>query len=105
MFKNITIKQKLMGITAFLVVSSMMMTYLVFSSLKTIQSEFYTLKDPNAKAEILTIEVARDLNLISRLTRDIMLGNYFVKGMERFEKTSTEITKNFEEIEKLSPPN
>ncbi len=94
-----------MGITAFLVVSSMMMTYLVFSSLKTIQSEFYTLKDRNAKAEILTIEVARDLNLISRLTRDIMLGNDFDKGMERFEKTSTEITKNFEEIEKLSPPN
>jgi methyl-accepting chemotaxis protein len=91
-----------MGITAFLIIASSGMTALVYGSLKAIQSEFYTLKDKNSRAEILTLQIARDLNLVSRLTRNIMLGSKYSDDMERLDKTSKKINDHFDELIKIS---
>jgi len=105
MFKTLTIKQKLMGITAFLIIAWFFMTWLVYKSFSSVQSEFYALKDKNSRAEIITLEIARDLNLVSRLTRNIMLGSKYDDDMQRLDKTSNGISKSFEELEKLSDGN
>ena len=105
MFKSLTIKQKLMGVTAFLIIASASMTALVYGSLNSIQSEFYALKDKNSRAEILTLQIARDLNLVSRITRNIMLGSKYDEDMTRLNKTSSNIAGYFEELEKISSSN
>jgi methyl-accepting chemotaxis protein len=100
-FLDLTIKQKLIGVTAFLLLASCFMTALVTYSLKDINSQFYALKDKYDKAERLTLEISRDLNLVSRLTRDIMLGAEYEKAMQRLDKTSAGIRKNFDELRKV----
>jgi len=98
---DLTIKQKLMGVTGFLLVASCLMTALVFYSLNDINAQFYNLKDKHARAEVLTLEISRDLNLVSRLTRDILLGADYDKAVQRLDKTSSHIRKNFDELEKI----
>jgi methyl-accepting chemotaxis protein len=98
---DLTIKQKLISVTAFLLFASCFMTALVTYSLKDINTQFYGLKDKYDKAERITLEISRDLNLVSRLTRDIMLGAEYEKAMQRLDKTSTSIRKNFDELKKV----
>jgi methyl-accepting chemotaxis protein len=69
-----------------------------------IKDEFQHYKEFAYKGEVYTMSINKELNYISRLTRDIMLGNDFEKNMKKLEESSSKIKKDFENLLKVTEP-
>lgn len=76
----------------------------VFFALGKIESDYNDLQQNAIAGAMYTLEIEKDLNYISRTSRDIMLGNSYDKNMAKLEKRTEQIKKNFAALEKISDP-
>jgi methyl-accepting chemotaxis protein len=76
----------------------------VFLALSKIESDYNDLQQNATAGAMYTLEIEKDLNYISRTSRDIMLGNSYDKNMAKLEERTKQIKKNFAELEKISDP-
>lgn len=76
----------------------------VFFALSKIESDYNDLQQNATAGAMYTLEIEKDLNYISRTSRDIMLGNSYDKNMAKLEERTKQIKKNFAELEKISDP-
>lgn len=76
----------------------------VFFALGKIESDYNDLQQNATAGAMYTLEIEKDLNYISRTSRDIMLGNSYDKNMAKLEERTKQIKKNFAELEKISDP-
>ncbi len=97
--KNLSIKNKLQlfGVLIFLIMGIMagVKSYI----LKETKANFDIYSKNAANGKILVVEIGKDLNYISRCTRDIMLGNTYNKNIKKIEKSIASIDKNFKKLE------
>ena len=49
-----------------------------------------------------TLSINKELNYVSRVTRDIMLGGEYAKNMDKLKESEAKITKYFEELLKVT---
>ncbi|WP_457641639.1 methyl-accepting chemotaxis protein [Persephonella sp.] len=98
--RKVSIKAKLKLILGFILLSYLIMAVLILFYLNKIEKDFNILKKKTVKGQILVLDINRNMNYISRLTRNIMLGSNYGKDMNKFEKRLKEIEKAFEELEK-----
>ncbi len=101
---NFSIKQKLMIITGGLIMMYGFTFVLVLYLIGYIKDEFQHYKEFAYKGEVYTMSINKELNYVSRLTRDIMLGNDFEKNMKKLEESSSKIKKDFENLLKITEP-
>ncbi len=76
----------------------------VFFALSKIESDYNDLQQNATAGAMYTLEIEKDLNYISRTSRDIMLGNSYDKNMAKLEERTEKIKKNFAQLEKISDP-
>ncbi len=69
-----------------------------------IKDEFKHFKEFAYKGEVYTISINKELNYVSRLTLDIMLGNDFEKNMKKLEESRSKIKKDFGNLLKVTEP-
>ncbi len=93
-----SIKSKLQFSTGLLVVFSFIVSVIVFMSLKKLHTEFVYLKDYAAQAKIYTLMINSDVNYISRLNRDILLGNDYDKNMEKVDTYMSSIADTYNKL-------
>ena len=102
MFKNISIKHKLMGITGALICIYGLTLVLTLYLVSNIKNEFSHFKESAYKGEVYTLSINKELNYVSRVTRDIMLGGEYAKNMDKLKESEAKITKYFEELLKVT---
>jgi len=60
-----------------------------YNLLKKIKDDFEIYTQKIIKSKILVLEIEKNLNYISRCTRDIMLGGNYEKNINSIEKSSS----------------
>ena len=79
----------------FLVIASQAILY----TTKKLENSFTIYKEKAVYGEVAVLNITKDVNYISRCTRDIMLGNDYDKNIEKIEKRIENINKNFEKLQ------
>ncbi|MDD5716341.1 MAG: methyl-accepting chemotaxis protein [Sulfuricurvum sp.] len=74
----------------------------VFFALSSIESKYDELKNNSTQGALLALEIEKDLNYVSRTSRDIMLGGSYDKNMERLKERIDRINSAFAKLEKIS---
>jgi len=96
---NLTISKKIFifGIIVFFVVS--FATGIKYYMIDKADKNFDIYSNNAVTGKILVLEIGKELNYISRCTRDIMLGNDYEKNIQKIENSLSFITKKFDELE------
>ena len=107
MENGLTIGKKLtiFGVVVFLVL--FIVTLIKYNSISEANKNFDIYAEKAVAGKILVLNIGKDLNYISRCTRDIMLGNAYDKNIGKIEKSRSNIVKGFEGLKKsiLGTPN
>jgi len=101
MFQNMSIKKKMNYLIIMATLSTFAATIFVFISMSNIESKYEYLHKNSMIAGLKTLEIEKNLNYVSRTTRDIMLGGDYTKDMQKLNKAVKEIDKYFNALEIL----
>ncbi len=93
---SISKKMTIFGVVVFIVL--LIASIIKFTSLKNADKNFDIYSSKAVAGKILVLQIGKDLNYISRCTRDIMLGNSYDKNIEKIEKSRASILKSFESL-------
>ncbi len=96
MLHNVSIKQKLLGLGAIILVLLGINIALTGSHIQNLNREFHLVTQKAYKGKIAALEIQADLNYISRTTRDIMLGGPYEKDLQKIKTRIESIDANYE---------
>lgn len=99
------IKQKFL-----LTAISVSLLFIVFAAstvwnVKSIERDFLSLKNQAFTGKVALLEINRDVNYVSRLTRNIMLGSDYQKDMEKLDAKISAITEAYSRLENSAVSN
>jgi len=100
---NFTIAKKMFIFTSVVLVTILVTAIFKVSSINEAEDNFTTFKNRTIIAKFHVLEIGKELNYISRSTRDIMLGNDYDKNIEILEKSRAKIVSFFDDLYKLAP--
>ena len=66
------------------------------------EDSYLRLRGVDMVGRMAAVDIAKDINFFSRLTRNIMLGSNYDKDMQALDKTLDRIANNFDVLEKLA---
>ncbi|MEA2072616.1 MAG: methyl-accepting chemotaxis protein [Campylobacterota bacterium] len=101
MFESMSIQKKMNYLIAMATFAIFSATIFVFWSMSLIETEYKYLRSNSMKAGLSTLKIEKNLNYISRTTRDIMLGGDYNKDITRLKASIEEIEGYFNVLEKL----
>ena len=93
---SIAKKMSIFGIVIFIVI--LIATVIKYNIIKDSKSDFFIYSQKAVAGKVLVLQIGKDLNYISRCTRDIMLGNAYDKNIAKIEKSKNNIIKAFDEL-------
>ncbi len=99
MSENISIKKKMYYLIAMATISIFSATIFVFVSMTKIENGYQHLHKNTMTSALITLEIEKSLNFASRMTRDIMLGGDYKKGVAKLANTIENVRKNFNTLE------
>ncbi len=102
MFKNLSIKMKMLGIGSILGMFTLVLLGASIYAIYSLSDRFDTLKDTEITMQVEAVKVIRDQNFFSRVTRNIMLGADYEKNLKQLGETSDNIMKSFSHMEKAA---
>jgi methyl-accepting chemotaxis protein len=94
-FNNLSIRQRmrfLIGFVTFLVLITSAFISVAFNK---IESRYKYLQENSVVAALYTLEIEKALNYVSRVNRDIMLGNDYDKNIIELQEQNQFIKENF----------
>jgi len=101
MFEHMSIQKKmnyLIGMATFAIFSA---TIFVFFSMDRIEGEYKHLRNNSMEADLITLKIEKDLNYVSRTTRDIMLGGDYNKDINKLQNRISSVSTYFNTLEEL----
>lgn len=103
--ERFSIRQKmryLVMAATFSIIGAALFVYFAFSS---IESEYENLQQNSTNGALLALEIEKDLNYVSRTSRDIMLGGDYVKNIAKLKERIKTIRTTFGQLEHTSIDN
>ena len=101
MFKNLSIYKKMNYFIAMVTVSVFSAAVSIFIAMGYIDLEYEHLHENSMIGGLTTLKIEKNLNYVSRLSRDIMLGGDYEKNLANLEKTINDIGAAFNSLEAL----
>ncbi len=101
MLKNVNIKQRLNILIILIVVTGILLTVWQSIRLSEISDDFSLYRHTAVLGEVNVLQISRDMNYCSRLTRSIMLGDDFDKNYKKLLQRIEAIKGHFSQL-KLS---
>ncbi|HUH41836.1 MAG TPA: methyl-accepting chemotaxis protein [Sulfurimonas sp.] len=101
MFKNLSIHKKMNYFIAMVTVSVFSAAIAIFIAMGYVDSEYEHLHENSMIGGLTTLKIEKNLNYVSRLSRDIILGGDYKKNLANLEKTIDEIESGFISLENL----
>lgn len=99
---NVPIKLKTYVTTISIVVIVISSVIFLDYNLSKVHDQFVEFKDQSAAAKIFTLEIEKDMNYISRCTRDVFLGGDYEKNIGKIHKRKTAIEERFGKLLKTA---
>ncbi len=99
---SLSIRQRMRYLVAAATLSVIGAAVFVFFALSSIESQYDTLQSESTQGALLALEIEKDLNYVSRTTREIMLGGDYIKNMEKLKERIEKIKTTFSALEKSS---
>jgi methyl-accepting chemotaxis protein len=101
MFDNMSIKKKMYYLITMATFSIFSATIFVFVSMTKIENEYEHLHKNSMTAGLITLEIEKNLNYVSRTTRDIMLGGDYSKDLKKLDSSIEAIRNHFNTLENM----
>ncbi len=101
MFQKLSIYKKMNYFIAMVTISVFSAAISIFLAMGHIDTQYEHLHKNSMIGGLTTLTIEKNLNYVSRLSRDIMLGGSYDKNIENLEKTIHEIESGFVTLEKL----
>ena len=101
MFENMSIKKRMNYLIAMATFAIFSATIFVFVSMDKIENEYKHLRSNSMEAGLITLKIEKDLNYVSRTTRDIMLGGDYNKDITKLQDRISNVSKYFNTLEEL----
>ncbi len=98
MLKNLSIKQRINYLIAMVGISVIGAAAFAFFTLHSIGGQYNDLQNHSTAGAMETLHIQKDLNYISRTTRDIMLGGDYDKDMTKLKDRMDKIRHSFNKI-------
>ena len=96
-----SIRTRIHYLIAIVTVSIVTVAAFVFLALSSIESQYQSLQENSTSGAMHTLEIEKDLNYVSRTTRDIMLGGDYDKNIVKLDKHIANIRHAFDAIEAM----
>lgn len=100
LLKNASIKQRINYLLGIVGVSVVGASIFAFYVLHSIGGQYNDLKGHSMSGAMETLHIEKDLNYISRTTRDILLGGDYEKDMQKLRERTANIRDSFDNIAK-----
>jgi len=94
----LTIKIRLIFFGVVVIFLIALVTIGAIRGISKLDNSFKTLQKREITTKVETVKIGREVNFVSRLTRNIMLGADYEKDLKRLDETSEKITKSFEAL-------
>ena len=101
MFDKMSIQKKMTYLITLVTITIFAATAFVAGAMVKIESDYEHLRANSISAGLSTLKIEKNLNYVSRTTRDIMLGGDFNKGLTKLKKTIDNINEEFNSLEEL----
>ena len=101
MFQNLSIYKKMNYLVAVATLAVIGATIFVYAYMTHLESEYDHLSQNSMTSELQTLEIEKNLNYISRTTRDIMLGGDYNKNITKLKTSISRIDTLFLSLEKI----
>ncbi len=98
MFRDISIKHRLFILLSFIVSTSLLLTIWQNNQLSRIGHSFNLYKQTAVQGETNILQISRDMNYCSRLTRSIMLGDNYDKNHKKLLQRIDDIKSHFSHL-------
>jgi len=89
----------LIGFVTFSVLATFVFVFFAFGNIET---KYKNLQQNSVAGALYTLEIEKSLNYVSRLNRDIMLGNDYEKNIIELKEQMSQIKDNFIKLEAIS---
>lgn len=101
-FKNTSIHKKMNYLLIFVTVSIFAGSVFVYLVLIKLDSQFSDLKAKYVAGEMYTLSIEADMNYVSRLDRDIMLGGDYDKDIEKISQRVAKVSESFQKLKETA---
>lgn len=97
---KMSIKQRMNYLVGAATISVVGASIFVFFAMNSLENQYDELQDKTITGAIAAQDIEKELNYISRTSRDIMLGGDYAKNIDKLDKHSAIITADFAILEK-----
>jgi len=101
MFSNLSIQKKMNLFIAMVTLAVLGASLFIFAAMSHINSQYDHLHNNSMIGGLTTLKIEKNLNYISRTTRDIILGGDYNKNIAKLDDKITTIRSDFTLLEKL----
>lgn len=102
--QKLSIRKRMNYLVAAATLSVIGASLFVFFAFHSVEMQYENLQKYSTNEALQTLEIEKDLNYISRTSRDIMLGGNYDKNMLKLEEHTEKIKTIFAELEKNPDP-
>lgn len=99
---QLSIRQRMSYLIASVTISVLMSAIFVYFALESIETQYTKLQDNSIAGAMYSLEIEKDINYVSRTSRDIILGNDYSKNMQKLKERIDTIKINFSNLQNIS---
>lgn len=99
---QLSIRQRMSYLIASVTLSVVMSALFVYFALESIETQYSRLQENSIAGAMYSLEIEKDINYVSRTSRDIMLGNDYSKNIQKLEERIKIIKANFTNLKEIS---
>lgn len=101
---RLSIRQRMRFLITSVLIAIIGSSAFIFFAFSLIEKQYESLQKTSIAGVISTLEIEKDLNYISRTSRDIMLGNDYQGNMKKLQKRSEQIKQSFTALKVIEDP-
>ena len=99
---QLSIRQRMSYLIASVTLSVVMSALFVYFALESIETQYSKLQEKSIAGAMYSLEIEKDINYVSRTSRDIMLGNDYSKNIQKLDERIKIIKANFTNLKEIS---
>jgi methyl-accepting chemotaxis protein len=97
-----SIRQRMSYLIASVTFSVIMSALFVYFALESIETQYTKLQENSIAGAMYSLEIEKDINYVSRTSRDIILGNDYSKNIKKLQERIEIIKTNFSNLKEIS---
>lgn len=99
---SLSIAKRIQAIIISVTLAMVLGSLFIFNALESIETSYNNLQKGATASALHTLEIEKDLNFVSRTSRDILLANAYDSNMQKLQTHIKNIENHFEALEKIS---